>query len=145
MPYITKHQPAEVFMEHGGVEIYHIYQDNDFSQNVRTYWFAVHEDGDDGASHGHDGVFDVRQLPEPPSPPSLDDRPLFIGADDGRRAGFTSYDDWKASPEHARRQALWDAWHNSGETEAIRNTIRHAIETGLITPDGVSTTSPAAD
>lgn len=138
MPYVTEHRPAELFMEHAGIEIYHVYKNNEFDQGVRTYWFAVHDDGDDDAAHGTDGVFDVRHLPEPPSPPRLDDEPPLIGVEHGREAGFESHDDWKASPEYARRRALWDAWHATGETDAIRNTIRHAIEIGLITSDGVA-------
>ncbi|CAM5291099.1 hypothetical protein ATER59S_00541 [Aquamicrobium terrae] len=138
MPYITEHQSAELFMEHDGVEIYHVYRDNDFDQGARTYWFAVHDDGDDDAAHGHHGVFDVRQLPEPPSPPSLNDRPPFIGADDGREAGFATYEDWKNSSEYARRSKLWDAWHEAGETDAIRNKIRYAIDIGVITPTGIA-------
>lgn len=138
MPYVTEHQPAELFMEHAGVEIYHVYKNNQFHRGARTHWFAVHDDGDDDEVHGSNGVFDVRCLPEPPSPPHLNDHPPFIGADQAREAGFSNYDAWKDSPEYARRRALWDFWHETGETEAIRNTIRHAIEIGLITPAGVA-------
>lgn len=145
MPYVTEHQPATLFMEHAGVEIFHVYKNNDFDQGTRTYWFAVHDDGDDDAAHGSDGVFDVRCLPRPPSPPRLDDRPPFIGADHGREAGFTTYQGWKASSEYAHRRALWDIWHESGETDAIRNSIRHAIDIGLITHAGIAGKSSRAE
>lgn len=138
MPYVTEHQPAELFMEHAGVEVFHVYKNNDVDQGARTYWFAVHDDGDDDASDGNDGVFDVRCLPEPPSPPRLDDHPPFIGVDHGREAGFESYEDWKGSPEYARRRALWDIWHDTGEADAVRNRIRHAIDIGMITSAGVA-------
>ncbi|MBE0704851.1 MAG: hypothetical protein IH582_17080 [Afipia sp.] len=139
MPFITEHRPAELFMEHAGVKIYHVYEHNEIEQGARTHWYATHEDGDDEDVHGHDGVFDVRCLPSPPSPPRLDDQPPYIGAEHGREAGFDNYDDWKSSPEYARRRALWDEWHDTGETAAICNTIRHAIDIGLITAEGVST------
>lgn len=139
MPFVTEHRPAELFMEHAGVKIYHVYKDNDMEQGARTHWFAIHEDGDDEDVHGYNGVFDVRCLPAPPMPPRLGDQPPYIGAEHGREAGFDNYDDWKDSPEYARRRALWDIWHDTGETAAVRNTIRHAIDIGLITADGVST------
>lgn len=145
MPYITEHQSAELYMEHAGVEIYHVYKNNEIDQGARTYWFAVHDDGDDDTAHGSNGVFDVRCLPEPLPPPHLDDHPPFIGADHGREAGYASYEDWKASPEYARRSALWNTWHDTGETDAIRNRIRNAIEIGLITRDGISTEVPDTD
>lgn len=116
MPYVTEHQPAELFMEHAGVEIYHVYKNNEIDQGARTYRFATHDDGDDDNSHGRDGVFDVRCLPEPSSPPHLDDHPPYIGADQGIVAGFASYDDWKASPEYARRNVLWDTWQMMATT-----------------------------
>lgn len=137
MPYVTKHCSAELLMEHAGVAIYHLYKDNEIEQGARIYRFATHDDGDDSDRHGCNGVFDVERLPTPPSPPRLHDHPPFLGADDGREAGFDSFDDWRESVEYARRRALWDAWHESGEAEAVRNTIRHAIDIGLITAAGL--------
>ncbi|TKB07093.1 MAG: hypothetical protein E5V75_34200 [Mesorhizobium sp.] len=137
MPYITQHRPAELFMEHAGVEIYHVYKDNEFDQGARTYWFAIHDDGDDDARRAPDGVFDVRCLPTPASQPRLDGHPPFVGVDHGHEAGFANYDDWKRSPEYARRRALWGLWHAFGQTAAIQNTIRHAIDIGLITVNAV--------
>lgn len=138
MPYITEYQPAELFMEHAGVAIYHVYEDNLIDQGARSQRFATHENGDDGERHGRNGVFDIECLPEPPTPPRLGDHPPFVGVEHGREAGFENYEDWKDSAEYARRRALWDNWHESGEAEAIRNTIRHAIDVGLITADGVA-------
>lgn len=139
MPFIMEYQPAKLFMEHNGVSIFHVYNDNDIGQGQRTYWFATHEDGDDGDAHGRNGVFDVRYLPEPDSGPSLADRPAFIGADHGQELGYASYDEWKASAEYERRRQLWNMWHVSGEAEAIRHTICHAIDAGCLTSDGVLT------
>ncbi len=138
MPYITEHRSAALFMEHAGIAIYHLYKDNDIEQGARTYRFATHDDGDDSDAHGENGVFDVEHLPVPPAPPRLDDHPPFVGADDGREAGFENLDEWRQSPEYARRRALWHVWHDTVEAEAVRNTIRHAIEIGLITADGLS-------
>lgn len=138
MPYVTEHQPAELFMEHAAVKIYHVYKNNELDQGARTHWFAIHDDGDDDARHTEDGVFDVRCLPAPPSSPRLDDHPPFMGVEQGREAGFANYDDWKRSSEYARRHELWALWLETGEAEAICNTIRHAIDIGLITADSVS-------
>ncbi len=138
MPYVTEQRPAELFMEHAGVRIYHVYKENEFDQGVRTYWYAIHDDGNDDNAHAVDGVFDVRCLPSPASGPRLDDQPPFIGFDQGRAAGFATFNEWKNSPEFARRKALWDQWHQTGESEAISKTIRHAIDLGLITAEHVS-------
>ncbi len=138
MPYVSEHRPADLFMEHAGVKIYHVYRDNEFDQGIRTYWYAIHDDGNDYNDHAIDGVLDVRCLPAPPSSPRLDEQPPFLGADHGREAGFATFAEWKNSAEFARRKALWDLWHQSGESEAITNTIRHAIDIGLITADRVA-------
>lgn len=144
MPYTTVYRPADLYMEHAGVKIYHVYTDNDIDQGARTYLFAIHEDGDDEAGH-EAGVFDVRCLPAPPSSPRLDECPPFMGADHGREAGFATFADWKNSAEFARRRSLWDHWHKSGEAEAIRNTIRNAIDIGLITATRVAEPTEACD
>lgn len=137
MPIKTEYVPAELYMEHNGVCIFHVYKDNDFDQGARDFWFATHEDGSDDNGHGEDGVFDVRELPVPPSGPTWAGQPPFIGHEHGREAGFDNYDQWKASDEYARRKALWQQWHESGEKAAIQNTIRHAIEAGILTVHGV--------
>ncbi|MCO5067052.1 MAG: hypothetical protein M9924_22055 [Rhizobiaceae bacterium] len=137
MPYVTESRPAELFMEHKGVEIYHVYRNDDLHEGPRTYWFAVHDDGQDDNAHGTDGVFDVRCLPDPGNSPPLADQPPFIGADQGKELGFASYHEWKGSAEYKRRRQLWRDWHETIEPQAIKSTIRHAIEIGIITTHGV--------
>lgn len=141
MPHVTEFRPAKLFMEHKGVEIYHVYEDDDIDQGPRSYWFAVHNDGQVDNAHGADGVFDVRCLPQPDTSPSLADQPPFIGADQGHELGFASYDEWKDSAEYKRRQQLWHDWHQTVEAQAIKNTIGHAIEIGALTPNGAVTTT----
>jgi hypothetical protein len=141
MPYVFEFRPAKLFMEHKGVEIYHVYKDDDIDQGPRIHWFAVHDDGPDDNAHGTDGVFDVRCLPHPvcrpPSPISL----LSSAANRAMNSGFASYEEWKNSAEYRRRQQLWHDWHETVETQAIKNTIRYAIEIGALTPNGAVTTN----
>ncbi len=114
MPYVFEFRPAKLFMEHKGVEIYHVYKDDDIDQGPRIHWFAVHDDGQDDNAHGTDGDFDVRCLPLPDNSPSLADQPPFIGAEQGHELGFASYEEWKKnSAEYKRRQQLWHDWHET--------------------------------
>lgn len=66
MPYSSAFIPAEVFMEHNGTKIYHIYKNDDIEQGQRLYHYATTDHGYDGAGGGFDdgGEFDVRNLPE---------------------------------------------------------------------------------
>lgn len=62
MPYRTEWVDPEVFLEHNGVTIYHVYKGDDVECGRRFYWFgttihASDDDDDDGES------FDVRDLP----------------------------------------------------------------------------------
>lgn len=53
----------EVFVEHGGVTVYHLYKNDFVDQGRRGYWFATCENGSDNAPHGGPhGEFDVRSL-----------------------------------------------------------------------------------
>lgn len=60
MPWKTKYVDAELFVEHGGVRIYHCYRNDEVGQGVRTYWYSRIAD----ASESGPNSFDVRELPE---------------------------------------------------------------------------------
>lgn len=62
MPYQSVFVPAEVFTEHNGVTIYHVYKNDDVEQGARTYSYAITEDGSD-SDPDWGGTFDVRDLP----------------------------------------------------------------------------------
>ena len=52
---------AEVFLEHNGVTIYHVYKNDFMNGGSRTYHYGTSPDcSDDGDEHGE---FDVRELP----------------------------------------------------------------------------------
>ncbi len=52
----------EIFMEHDGVTIYHIYKDDYLDGVARAYWYGTRPScSDDGSGDG--GEFDVRDLP----------------------------------------------------------------------------------
>lgn len=53
----------EVFMQHDGVTIYHIYKDDDFDGVARAYWYGTRPSCSDSGS-GEGGEFDVRDLPD---------------------------------------------------------------------------------
>jgi hypothetical protein len=57
----THWESAEVFMTHRGVNIYHIYKDDDLDQCVRHYWYALTDHGSDAGDSC--GEFDIRDLP----------------------------------------------------------------------------------
>jgi hypothetical protein len=58
MPYVTQEAPAEMFMRHNGVGIYHTYKYDDMATNPpRDYWFVT------DPYQGEDDAFDVRDLP----------------------------------------------------------------------------------
>lgn len=62
MPYTSAFVPAEVFMEHNGVTIYHVYKNDDMNQGARWYLYATTDHGWD-AENDQDGEFDVHDLP----------------------------------------------------------------------------------
>lgn len=62
MPYET--EPAEVFMVHRGVPVYHIYRHDMMSSgDVREYWYSFWAYASDDDPHGENGTFDIRELP----------------------------------------------------------------------------------
>ena len=57
MPYRTEIVPAELFMEHNGVRVYHVYRNDDIDSCRLDYWFTTDEYG----SECGDAAFDVRE------------------------------------------------------------------------------------
>jgi hypothetical protein len=53
---------AELFMDYGGVQIFHIYKDDDIEQGARSFWYSTEVNGADHEAHGENGTFDVRCL-----------------------------------------------------------------------------------
>lgn len=60
MPYSSEWVEPEVFMEHNGTKVYHIYKDDDIDQGPRFYWFTL--DPVNGSDTDQEHVFDVRDL-----------------------------------------------------------------------------------
>ena len=59
MPHLTvevAEVPAEEFMRHNGVVIYHAYKDDEVQRGPLTYWFVTDD------FQGQDDAFDVREL-----------------------------------------------------------------------------------
>lgn len=56
MPIEMSYSPAEIFMKHNDVTVYHVYKDNDPNEGMREYWFDTSEDSQD------EGGFDVREF-----------------------------------------------------------------------------------
>jgi len=60
MPFKSVHVEPEVFMQHKGITIYHVYSDDDVDCGKRDWCFGYREDcTDDGF-----GTFDVEKLPD---------------------------------------------------------------------------------
>ena len=52
----------EVFLEHNGVTVWHVYKDDDMDQGARDCWYTTEIDGGDSFFHGQNGTFDYREL-----------------------------------------------------------------------------------
>ncbi len=62
----------EIYLQHNGVTVYHVYGTDDVSNGPRTYWYGTDiecaEEGD-----GSEYTFDVRQLPRNGHDPNTDE------------------------------------------------------------------------
>ena len=56
MAYKTVFEPAELFLSHKGVDIYHCYKDDEIEQGQREYHFVLCD------SLNEDESFDIREL-----------------------------------------------------------------------------------
>ena len=110
MPYHTEWVAPELFIEHNGVKVWHVYKDDDSDNNgPRDYHFVLYlYDGEGGGSE-----FDVRKLStwkDPDHPPYLDTKETN-------------------TPEN--REA-WNAYHETGLPNAVKAAIMAAIDAGEI-------------
>lgn len=63
MPYKSEWVPADVYLTHKNVNIYHVYRYNDIENGKREYHFSLSQDSDDNPSYSNDPTgFDVRDL-----------------------------------------------------------------------------------
>ena len=115
MPTQTSWVDPELFLDHGGVKVFHTYKDDDLDQGPNRYWFTLKTEcsverpacGITFCPH----VFDVRELAtwEPPVQPSY-----CTGDND--------------TPEnHAAWERYWEQ-----ELEAIRTSMKTVIDSGAL-------------
>ena len=58
MPYTIVWEPNDIFLEHGGIRIFHTYKNDE--DEVLTYWYGTSSESMDGDD---DTTFDIRELP----------------------------------------------------------------------------------
>lgn len=117
MPFETRWVDPELFLEHGGVKVYHTYKDDDVGHGVHSFWFTL----DDGTDEDQ---FDVRDLAVPNRYllfPNIE----FMCKSNPTYAGMCDED-----KEAVKRQ--WEHWHNAGCSEAIKSVLKLAIDLGLL-------------
>jgi hypothetical protein len=107
MPWSSEQVPAELFLRHNGVSIYHTYKNDEMMSGPWRYWFVTY------AYDGENQEFDVRELSTWTEPT----RPPYLTGDDN-------------TPEN---KALWDKYHEDGiEEKHIKAVLIAAIEKGEI-------------
>lgn len=121
MPDITEWAPPELFLTHSGVNVFHVYRDDDMNQGPKRFLFTL-DATDDGRS------FDVRDL-DVPSRPALENHPPFMTGEHRDDPGL---------------QRQWDLWHSMTEPAAIKQVLRDAIDAGLLVADPETNADPNA-
>lgn len=61
MPYRTEWVDPEVFIEHDGVSVYHLYDDDNIEGRRMTYWYSTSPDCSPDDPIGPGGPIDVRE------------------------------------------------------------------------------------
>jgi len=85
MPYV--YVEPELFMEHGDVEVFHVYRDG--TDEPWDYWFTTNpETADASYGHGSGGHFDTRMLAG-----KWEDTPTIVQWEDFWRRRFKTEDD----------------------------------------------------
>lgn len=104
MPWKNESEPAELFLSHEGVDIYHAYKNDQIDEGARENLFVTDE------WEGEDEAFDVRELStwvEPVHPPY--------------------------NPKIPEERQAWEDFHSSNIVEkAIKQAIIEAIDLGLL-------------
>lgn len=57
----TTYTDAEVFIEHRGVKIYHVYKNDDLDSGQRQFWYSLDPDSSDNSCDDYRN-FDIRDL-----------------------------------------------------------------------------------
>jgi hypothetical protein len=65
MPYRTIDEDAELFLEHNGVKVYHVYRDDDYEQGTRPFNFDTREDSREFGSFSVRDLAAQLQMPQP--------------------------------------------------------------------------------
>ena len=116
MPYQEIYVPADLYLEHKGVEVFHTYKDDDYDQGPCFNWFCLDEED------SQIGFFDVRDL-KVEEVKLLDEHPPFINGEEYMEAD-------KAERDAINRR--WDIWLETGQENAIKAIIIAAIDAGII-------------
>jgi hypothetical protein len=116
MPYSSQSVPAEKFMSYKGIDIYHVYKDDDIEQGVRDFLFDTDED----SSEDNDTTIYVPELSTwkaPKHPPYC-----------------------QGKHDNPKNHKAWEVFHGTGgaQEKAIKEAIKKAIDKGEITEDGVA-------
>lgn len=107
MPTKTEWVEPELFVAHKDVRVFHTYKDDDFDNGPSDYWFTLSNESDEPKHH-----FDVRELPTHIAPV----QPPYV------HQGGTN--------------AEWEQ-HWKDRDRAVRQAIIEAIESGIITQEGI--------
>lgn len=72
MPYKEVWLPPEVFLEHKGVKVYHVYKNNDADQGIRHFWYGLSPQcSDEGNSFDVRDVARALGIPQPNTPEEI--------------------------------------------------------------------------
>lgn len=126
MPYKRTPVDPELFLEHKGVKVYHTYEGGDFDHRT-PYIFSTDErltDDDDVDLAGDDCFIDIRNVKK------------WSSCGDFINAYLRDYPGGQHPPypelEKQEFKELWLRWNNGGETKAITETVKSAIDAGLL-------------
>ena len=139
MPYASEWVDPEVFLEHGGVTIYHLYKHDELSAGRSDDRFTVDPDNgsyDDAFDPAQPRSFRIEDLPPPATRPTLEDHPEFIGHEAAAVRGVAYGEAWRAHPDHAVLSRAWEVWHEDTKPAVIRAMLTQAIDNGWLTQEG---------
>ena len=138
MPYTSEWVEPEVFFEHGGVTVYHVYKHDELSDGPRGDQFTVDPDEgcyDDVHDPDKPRTFRIEDLPPPATGTSLADHPEFIGSDAAAARGIR-HDQWCEHPDYKVLATAWEVWHDDIRPKVIKAMLAQAIDNGWLTQEG---------
>lgn len=123
MPYVSEWVSNEVAFEIEGIEVYHVYRDDEWDQGVRNDKYTLDENGNE-----EDDAFRIADLPLPEgySGPKLPTQ--FLSKPEHWRG---TYDDWKQSDTYTQLSSEWDQWHKTGSRQNQIARLTNAIANKL--------------